>query len=88
MASDHAPRTELPDARVHPRFGGIATFCRFPLIDQVRSYPTAIFLHSDGRVRAVHQGFTGPATGAAYTELREHYVAIVEELLAEGEHSP
>lgn len=29
------PRTILPDARVTPRFAGICTFCRFPLIDSV-----------------------------------------------------
>ena len=57
----------------------------FPLIDRVRSYPTTIFLHGDGRVRAVHQGFTGPATGDAYAALRRDYVSIVEELLLESE---
>ena len=29
------PRTTLPNARQFPRFAGIATFCRFPMIDQV-----------------------------------------------------
>jgi len=29
------PRTILPDARVTPRFAGICTFCRFPLLDAV-----------------------------------------------------
>lgn len=29
------PRTILPNPRRHPRFGGVATFCRFPMIDQV-----------------------------------------------------
>ena len=28
-------KTVLPDARVSPRFAGVATFCRFPLLDQV-----------------------------------------------------
>lgn len=55
----------------------------FPFLDAVRSYPTAIFLHADGRVRAVHQGFTGPATGEAYTQVREEFENLVEELLAE-----
>ncbi len=30
-----APRTELPDSRQRPRFAGVATFCRFPPIEQV-----------------------------------------------------
>ncbi len=30
-----AKKTVLPDARVSPRFAGVATFCRFPLLGQV-----------------------------------------------------
>ena len=30
-----AKKTVLPDARVSPRFAGVATFCRFPLIEAV-----------------------------------------------------
>lgn len=29
------PRTVLPDARVTPRFAGVATFCRFPRLEDV-----------------------------------------------------
>lgn len=29
------PRTHLPDARVSPRFAGIATFCRYPRLEDV-----------------------------------------------------
>ena len=54
---------------------------RFPLIDRVRSYPTTIFLDGEGRVRAVHQGFTGPATGASYDELRRKFESLIEELI-------
>ena len=31
------PRTRLPDPRRLPRFAGVATFCRFPLIDLVEA---------------------------------------------------
>ena len=37
----------------------------FPLIDRVRSYPTTIFMDGEGRVRAVYQGYSGPAAGEA-----------------------
>jgi thiol-disulfide isomerase/thioredoxin len=57
----------------------------FPLLDRIRSYPTTIFLHSDGRVRAVHQGFAGPATGTAHEELRARFESLVQELLREGD---
>ena len=54
-----------------------------PLLDRIRSFPTTIFLHADGRVRAVHQGYAGPATGDANAELRERFETLVQELLAE-----
>jgi len=35
MADTPPRRTTLPDARQFPRFAGVSTFCRFPLIDLV-----------------------------------------------------
>jgi len=55
----------------------------FPVLDRVRSYPTTIFMDGEGNVRAIHTGFTGPATGAAYDELRREFDDLIEELLAE-----
>ena len=55
----------------------------FPWVDRVRSYPTTIFFHGDGRVRAVHTGYSGPATGPAYDALWESFVRLIEELLGE-----
>ncbi len=55
----------------------------FPALDRLRSYPTTVFLHGDGRVRAVHSGFAGPATGAAHEELVRSFEALIEECLAE-----
>ena len=55
----------------------------FPALDLVRSYPTTIFLRQDGSVRAVHTGFTGPATGREYEKLREEFEGLIEELLEE-----
>ena len=57
----------------------------FPLIDRVRSYPTTIFLHRDGRVRAVHSGWAGPATGAEHEALVQEFESLVQELLDEPE---
>jgi len=56
----------------------------FPLLAQVKSFPTAIFLDHRGRVRAIHSGFSGPATGDAHLRLRERYTSLIEELLAEA----
>lgn len=52
-----------------------------PLLQGFTAYPTAIFVHGDGRVEAVHTGFSGPATGRAYTQTAEQYYALVGRLL-------
>lgn len=57
---------------------------KLPFLDQLRSYPTIIFVDGDGRVRAIYTGFSGPATGKAYVKLRERFAAIVEAMLAEA----
>ncbi len=59
----------------------------FPLLDRVRAYPTTIFLRADGSVRAVHQGFSGPATGVEYQKLRQDFERLIEELLREAKPS-
>lgn len=55
----------------------------FPLLDRIAAYPTTIFLHSDGRVRAVHTGFSGPAAPEDHRRLRRNFETIIEELLSE-----
>jgi thiol-disulfide isomerase/thioredoxin len=47
------------------------------------AFPTTIFIDRSGRVRSVHAGFYGPATGAAYDGLRRDFEALVTHLLAE-----
>lgn len=54
---------------------------RLPILDRVRSYPTTIFLDRDNRIRAIHTGFSGPATGAEYDRLRERFELLITELL-------
>mgnify|MGYP001802623757 CR=1 FL=1 len=56
---------------------------QMPLLDRVRSFPTTLFVDADGRVRHVHTGFTGPATGDAYEELRAEWEARIEAMLSE-----
>lgn len=55
----------------------------FPLLTEVNAFPTTIFLHRDGRVRAVHTGYSGPGTGAEHTALRAEFRRIAQELLDE-----
>jgi len=56
----------------------------FPALDRVRAYPTALILDARGEVRAIHTGFSGPATGAAHEHMRERYETLIEELFAEA----
>lgn len=39
MSDDRTPKTRLPNARQFPRFAGVPTFCRFPLIETLDHAP-------------------------------------------------
>lgn len=54
-----------------------------PQLTGVHAFPTTIFLDRGGRVRKIHAGFSGPATGAHYDRLTAEFTALVEQLLAE-----
>jgi thiol-disulfide isomerase/thioredoxin len=50
----------------------------------LNSWPTTFFLGRDGRVRFVHAGFPGPASGALYHQAVKEFYAQVDSLLAEN----
>lgn len=52
-----------------------------PILDRVRSFPTTIFVGSDGRIRAVYTGYSGPATGAPHERLLEEFDEQIETLI-------
>lgn len=54
-----------------------------PMLDRLRAFPTTIFLDGKGNVRAVYTGFSGPATGREYDELKRQFERTIESLLAE-----
>jgi hypothetical protein len=54
-----------------------------PEIDNFSSYPTTIFIDKQGKVRKIHTGFSGPATGLFYREFQEEFNALVDSLLSE-----
>ncbi len=56
---------------------------KLPMLNQVLSYPTTIFIDKRGQVRKIHTGFNGPATGEKYTQFTTEFEAFVGELLAE-----
>ena len=56
-----------------------------PVLDKVRSYPTSLFVDEQGKVIAVHTGFSGPATGQAYQDLRKKYFQTIDSMLKAAE---
>ena len=52
-------------------------------LDKVLSYPTTVFIDGAGKVRAVHTGFMGPATGEEHLKLRASFEGLIEEMLGE-----
>jgi thiol-disulfide isomerase/thioredoxin len=52
-----------------------------PQLDAVLAYPTAIFVDPDSRVRKIHTGFAGPATGVQHELLTHEFESQIEELL-------
>jgi len=51
-------------------------------------FPTNIFVDRSGRVRKIHSGFAGPATGAHHERLIKELTSQIEELLAEPAPAP
>jgi thiol-disulfide isomerase/thioredoxin len=47
------------------------------------AYPTTLFIGRDGRIKRVHAGFYGPATGEAHTALIADFGHEVEKLLGQ-----
>ncbi|MDX5346097.1 MAG: TlpA family protein disulfide reductase, partial [Hymenobacteraceae bacterium] len=54
-----------------------------PMLNQVISFPTTIFIDKKGKVRKIHTGFSGPGTGRYYDEFVQDFNQTVEKLLAE-----
>jgi hypothetical protein len=50
----------------------------------LNSWPTTFFLGRDGRVRGVHAGFAGRASGEFYTQTQREVTDLVGNLLAES----
>ncbi len=56
---------------------------KLPMLNHVLSYPTTIFIDKQGKVRKIHTGFNGKATGEVYTEFTNEFEAFVTGLLSE-----
>lgn len=56
---------------------------KLPQAVNLNSWPTTFFQDRSGRIRRVHVGFAGPATGELNTLLKEEFTTEIERLLAE-----
>jgi thiol-disulfide isomerase/thioredoxin len=56
---------------------------KLPMLNHVLSYPTTIYIDKTGKVRKIHTGFNGPATGEKYTEFIAEFNQFVNDLLLE-----
>jgi hypothetical protein len=54
-----------------------------PQLKGFTAFPTTIFLGRDGKVRRIHAGFYGPATGAQHLKQVRDWEREVEGLLRE-----
>jgi thiol-disulfide isomerase/thioredoxin len=64
-----------------------AAAATLPQLKGFTSFPTTLFLGRDGRIRRVHAGFYGPATGAQHGRLLHEYEKEIERLLGERVNS-
>ncbi|WP_400078497.1 peroxiredoxin family protein [Winogradskyella sp. R77965] len=56
---------------------------KLPMLNHVLSYPTSIFIDKTGKVRKIHTGFNGPATGEKYEEFKTEFEGFISLLLGE-----
>lgn len=61
----------------------VAAGAHFPQLSAVNAYPTLLFLDRQGRVRAIHSGFSSPDTGVHYEAFVARFNATVDALLNE-----
>ncbi|MGC4029116.1 MAG: TlpA disulfide reductase family protein [Steroidobacteraceae bacterium] len=57
---------------------------KLPQLNGVFAYPTTLFIDRKGKVRHIHTGFSGPATGEHYTALTQDFDQRISALLAEA----
>jgi thiol-disulfide isomerase/thioredoxin len=54
-----------------------------PMLNEINAYPTTIFIDKKGKVRKIHTGFSGPATGEHYLKWQEEFNDFVDKLVSE-----
>lgn len=56
---------------------------KLPQLSRIMSYPTSIIIDKQGKVRRIHTGFDGPATGDKYAAYQADFDHFIQKLIAE-----
>lgn len=54
---------------------------KFPMLNEIISYPTIIFIGKDRKVKRIHTGFYGPGTGKHYQTFMEESADLLRDLV-------
>lgn len=54
---------------------------QFPMLSEIISFPTSIFIDKNGTIQRIHTGFNGPGTGEYYQEYIQKTEKLIVELL-------
>ncbi|MFN8342858.1 MAG: TlpA disulfide reductase family protein [Cyclobacteriaceae bacterium] len=57
---------------------------KLPAVNAVLAFPTTFFIDRSGKVRKIHTGYTGPASGELYDEFVREFNDLTDQLLAES----
>ena len=58
---------------------------KLPWLNHLISYPTTIFIDKKGKVRKIHTGFNGPATGEKYDDFKNEFENLMNTMVNEKE---
>jgi hypothetical protein len=56
---------------------------KVPQAVNLNTWPATLFIGRDGKVKATHAGFAGPASGVFHRQLRDEFTSTIERLLKE-----
>ncbi|WP_370624071.1 TlpA disulfide reductase family protein [Tenacibaculum sp. AHE15PA] len=56
---------------------------KLPMLNHILSYPTTVFIDKKGKIRKIHTGFNGPATGQKYIDFKNEFKSFIDTLVKE-----